>query len=52
MKIKLKVSLSGVDFSYHAGEEVNVDDAVARQWIETEYAEAITLTPIKKAIKE
>ena len=45
MKIRLKVSLSGVDFSYHAGEEVDVDDVVAKQWIEADYAENITATP-------
>ena len=44
MKILLKVSLSGVNFSYHAGEEVDVDEAVAKQWIEAGYAENITAT--------
>ena len=44
MKIKLKVSLSGVNFSYHAGEEVDVDNVVAKQWIEADYAENITAT--------
>jgi len=49
MKILLKVSLSGVDFSYYAGEEVDVDDAVAKQWIEADYAETITATPATTA---
>lgn len=45
MKIKLKVSLSGVDFSYRAGEEADIDMAVAKQWIEADYAENITEPP-------
>jgi len=49
MKIKLKVSLSGVDFSYYAGEEVDVDEVVAKQWIEADYAENISATPATKA---
>ena len=49
MKILLKVSLSGVNFSYHAGEEVDVDEAVAKQWIEAGYAETMTATPATKA---
>jgi len=49
MKIKLKVSLSGVDFSYYAGEETDVDEAVAKQWVEAGYAENITSTSATKA---
>ena len=50
MKIKHKVSLSGVDFSYHAGEEADIDDVVAKQWIEADYAENITVTPAITAV--
>jgi len=49
MKILLKVSLSGVDFSYYAGEEADVDEVVAKQWIDAGYAETITATPATKA---
>jgi len=49
MKIKLKVSLSGVDFSYYAGEEADVDVAVAKQWVEAGYAEDVSPAPLKKA---
>ena len=53
MKIRLKVSLSGVNFSYHAGEEVDVDNVVAKQWIEADYAETITEPPavVTKKVK-
>jgi len=51
MKILLKVSLSGVNFSYHAGEEVDVDNVVAKQWIEADYAEEIKIATPKAGAK-
>lgn len=34
MKIKLKTSLSGIDFSYKKGDEVELEDKKAKEWIE------------------
>jgi hypothetical protein len=48
MKVRIKVSLSGTDFSYHAGQETDIEESVAKQWIEADYAEAITPAPSKK----
>lgn len=43
MKIRIKISLSGTDFSYYAGQEVEVDDIIAKDWIDADYAEIVEI---------
>lgn len=33
MKVKIKTSLSGLDFSYKKGEAVELEDKKAKEWI-------------------
>ena len=41
MKIKILVSCSGDKFSYVAGQEVDADEAVAKDLIAAKYAEEV-----------
>jgi len=52
MKIKLKVSLSGINFSYYEGQEIDIDDAVGKQWIKANYAEQISTVSNKRTKAE
>lgn len=52
MKIKLKVSLSGLNFSYHEGQEIDIDDVIGKQWVEANYAEPISNVPNKRTKAE
>lgn len=50
MKIKLKTSLSGLDFSYKKGDEVELEDKKAKEWIEAGVATEVKgKEPPKKA---
>lgn len=48
MKIKLKVSLSGLNFSYYEGQEIDMDEGIAKEWIKASYAEQISNLPNKR----
>lgn len=48
MNIRLKVSMAGKDFSFFVGQEVNVDDKTAKQWIEAGVAEAVKIEKANK----
>lgn len=48
MKIKLKVSLSGLNFSYYEGQEIDMDEDIAKEWIKANYAEQIPSLPNKR----
>lgn len=41
MKVKLLVSMAGPDVSQNAGDEIDVDDATAKRFIERNIAEPI-----------
>jgi hypothetical protein len=41
MKIKLKESISGLEFSYKPGDEVTIDDAEGTRWVNAGIAEVI-----------
>ena len=43
MKVKILVSLAGENFSYSAGEIVDLDDKVAAEWIKIGFAEPLEL---------
>ena len=50
MTVKLKTSLSGLDFSYKKGEEVELEDKKAKEWIEAGVATEVKVKePPKKA---
>lgn len=50
MKVKLKTSLSGLDFSYKKGDEVELEDKKAKEWIEAGVATEVKgKEPPKKA---
>lgn len=50
MKVKLKTSLSGLDFSYKKGDEVDLEDKKAKEWIEAGVATEVKgKEPPKKA---
>jgi hypothetical protein len=48
----MKVSLAGLDFSYSVGQEVDIDDKTAKQWIAVDYAQQVLSTASKKAKEE
>jgi hypothetical protein len=37
----MKVSIAGNDFSFHPGEQVDIDDDLAKKWIEVGHCEQI-----------
>ena len=41
VKVKLLVSMAGPDVSHNAGDEIDVDDATAKRFIERNIAEPI-----------
>ena len=50
MRVKILKSLSGLDFSYRKGQEVELEDNRAKKWIEGEVAVEVKLqTTAKKA---
>ena len=52
MKVKLLVSMAGPDVSYNAGDEIDVDDAAAKRFIERNVAEPIASEPAKETIEK
>ena len=48
MKVKLLVSMAGPDVSHTAGDEINVDDATTKRFIERNVAEPIASKPAKE----
>lgn len=52
MKIKLKVSLSGINFSYYEGQEIDIEDDIGKQWIEANYAVQISTVSNKRTKSE
>lgn len=51
MQIRLLTSRSGIDFSQHCGEVIEVDDATASRMIEAGQAEAAVVDPRAKVIE-
>lgn len=41
MKVKIKTSLAGLDFSYVEGDEPDLPDAIAQQWVSAGVAELL-----------
>ena len=48
MKVELLVSMASPDASHNAGDEIDIDEAIAKRFIERNTAEAI----VSKAAKE
>lgn len=51
MKIRLLTARAGADFSQHAGDVVEVEDAEAIRMIAAEQAEPVREDPIERAVK-
>lgn len=45
MKIKMLKSCVGFNFSYAKGQEIDVDEALAKDFIQAKYAESIKTRP-------
>lgn len=43
MKVKIKRSIAGTEFSYYPGQEIDIDEDLARKWQESGIAEPIGL---------
>ena len=52
MKVKLLVSMAGPDVSHNAGDEIDVDDATAKRFIERNIAEPIASRSAKETAKK
>ena len=52
MKVKLLVSMAGPDVSHNAGDEIDVDDATAKRFIERNIAEPISSKPAKETAEK
>ena len=52
MKVKLLVSMAGPDMSHNAGDEIDVDDATAKRYIERIIAEPIASKPPKETAEK
>ena len=52
MKVKLLVSMAGPDMSHNAGDEIDVDDATAKRYIERIIAEPISSKPAKETAEK
>ena len=48
MKVKLLVGMAGPDVSHNAGDEIDVDDATAKRFIERNIAEPVASKPVKE----
>ena len=48
MKVKLLVIMAGPDISHKVGDEIDVDDATAKRFIERNIAEPIASRPAKE----
>jgi len=51
MKVKLLTSLAGENFSHAAGEEIEMDEAEAKRFIEKGLAEPVKKTNAKRTSK-
>ena len=51
-KVKLLVSMAGPDVSHNAGDEIDVDDATAKRFIERNIAEPIASRPAKETAEK
>ena len=49
MKVKLLVSIAGPTAAHNAGDEIDVDDATAKRYIERIIAEPIASKPQKRS---
>ena len=52
MKVKLLVSMAGPNVSLNAGDEIDVDDATAKRFIERKSAESIASRPAKETAEK
>ena len=52
MKVKLLVSMAGPDVPLNAGDEIDVDDATAKRFIERKSAESIASRPAKETAEK
>ena len=52
MKVKLLVSMAGPDVSHNAGDEIDVDDATAKRFIERNIVEPILSKPAKQSAEK
>ncbi len=52
MKVKLLVSMAGPDISHNAGNEIDVDDATAKRYIERNIAQPIASKPAKETAEK
>ena len=48
MKVKLLVSMAGPTAAHNAGDEIDVDDATAKRFIECNIAAPIACKPVKE----
>jgi hypothetical protein len=49
-KVKLLVIIAGPDISHNAGDEIDVDDATAKRFIERNIADPIASKPAKETV--
>ena len=52
MKVKLLVSMAGPTAAHHAGDEIDVDDATAKRFIERNIAEPVASKPAKETAEK
>ena len=52
MKVKLLVIMAGPDISHNVGDEIDVDDATAKWFIERNIAEPIASKPAKEKVEK
>ena len=49
MLVEIQVSMAGVSFSYHSGQQVDLPDLEAKQLIEAGYATPVKQIKVEKA---
>ena len=52
MKVKLLVSMAGPTIAHNAGDEIDVDDATAKRFIERNIAESLASRPAKETAEK
>ena len=52
MKVKLLVSMTGLDVSHNAGDEIDIDDDTAKRFIERNVAEPLASRPEKETAEK
>ena len=52
MKVQLLVGMAGPDVSHNAGDEIDVNDATAKRFIERNITEPVVSKPVKETAEK